>query len=160
MKGKLENGEYASYAQAAYDMRLIWYNSMLYNTPGIVYSIETVILKLMMIVLFDSHSFLNHVYLVIDSIYSVIICLLFLIGSKIYSFAKVMSEYWEAQCAINFPSDPDRLPSNEEMSQWVQQCHRLSSEELGLILKKIDEAQPDCLFKVIQLLELLIILYE
>jgi len=106
LKGKLEAGKYASYAEAAYDMRLIWYNSMLYNTPG----------------------------------------------SKIYSLAKVMSEYFESQCAIHFPSDPDRLPSNEEMSQWVQQCHRLSSEELGQILKKIDEAQPDCLFKVIHTL--------
>lgn len=34
LKGKLENGEYKTYADAAYDMRLIWYNSMLYNTPG------------------------------------------------------------------------------------------------------------------------------
>lgn len=60
-----------------------------------------------------------------------------------------MSEYWEAQCATNFPSDPDRLPTNDEMILWVQQCHRLSSDELGQILKMIDEAQPDCLFKVL-----------
>ena len=34
IKLKLESGKYDSYESAAYDMRLIWCNAMVYNAPG------------------------------------------------------------------------------------------------------------------------------
>ncbi len=46
-------------------------------------------------------------------------------GSRVYSHAKSLSEYWEQNWAnINKADDVDKPPTTEEMTQWVEKCHR------------------------------------
>jgi hypothetical protein len=101
VKEKLDQGRYLNYQEAAHDMRLIWFNAMLYNAPG----------------------------------------------SKIYQYAKALSEYYEKLSSLCFPDDPERLPTNEEASTWVDLCHRITPEEMGKLLRMIDESCPNCLVK-------------
>ena len=71
------------------------------------------------------------------------------VGSKIYQLAKTVSEFWEHQWGLVFKDDPDRPPSSDEATAWVDMCHRLSSEEMGKVLVLIDSVCPRCLTKVL-----------
>ena len=69
-------------------------------------------------------------------------------GSKIYQIAKSLSEYFESLWSTFYPEDPGRLPTNDEMVSWVDQCHRLSPDDLGALITIIDKEFPNCITKV------------
>lgn len=48
-------------------------------------------------------------------------------GSRVYVYAKTLSDLWETSCAsiIKMEEDVDRPASVEEMTHWVDKCHRL-----------------------------------
>ena len=47
-------------------------------------------------------------------------------GSRVYVYAKTLSDSWEASCAniLKQEDDIDRPPMMEEMAYWVDKCHR------------------------------------
>lgn len=47
-------------------------------------------------------------------------------GSRVYVYAKTLSDFWETSCAniIKMEEDVDRPASVEEMTHWVDKCHR------------------------------------
>jgi bromodomain-containing protein 3 len=47
-------------------------------------------------------------------------------GSRVYVYAKTLSDVWEASCAslLKPEDDVDRPASVEEMTHWVDKCHR------------------------------------
>jgi hypothetical protein len=71
-------------------------------------------------------------------------------GSRVYVYAKTLSDMWETSCAsvLRPEDDLDRPASVEEMTHWVDKCHRINPEELGRILKLLDSICPNCLVKV------------
>uniref|UniRef100_A0A7S3HR85 Bromo domain-containing protein n=1 Tax=Spumella elongata TaxID=89044 RepID=A0A7S3HR85_9STRA len=70
-------------------------------------------------------------------------------GSRVYVYAKTLSDFWETSCAniIKMEEDVDRPASVEEMTHWVDKCHRISAEDLGRVLKLLDNICPNCLVK-------------
>ncbi len=92
-------------------------------------------------------------------------------GSRIYSQAKNLSEYFESNCKGLFKNveDVDKPANAEEMGAWVDKCHRswyclripelyytlssltlhrISAVELKRILDFLDTNYPSCLVKV------------
>lgn len=47
-------------------------------------------------------------------------------GSRVYVYAKTLSDLWESSCAglLKQEDDIDRPASAEEMAHWVDKCHR------------------------------------
>ena len=47
-------------------------------------------------------------------------------GSRVYVYAKTLSDMWETSCAglLNQEDDLDRPATIEEMTHWVDKCHR------------------------------------
>eukprot|EP00601_Ochromonadales_sp_CCMP2298_P022863 CAMPEP_0173298012 /NCGR_PEP_ID=MMETSP1143-20121109/15855_1 /TAXON_ID=483371 /ORGANISM="non described non described, Strain CCMP2298" /LENGTH=191 /DNA_ID=CAMNT_0014238079 /DNA_START=108 /DNA_END=684 /DNA_ORIENTATION=+ len=70
-------------------------------------------------------------------------------NSRVYVHAKTMSEFWEASCAALMKGlvDPDKPASAEQLAAFVDKCHRVNAQELGVILKHLDEECPNCLVK-------------
>ena len=52
-------------------------------------------------------------------------------GSRVYVYAKTLSDFWETGCAtiLKNEEDPDRPASIEEMTHWVDKCHRFVLSE-------------------------------
>lgn len=71
-------------------------------------------------------------------------------GSRVYVYAKTLSDLWESSCAsiLRQEDDVDRPASVEEMANWVDKCHRINPDELGRVLKLLDKICPNCLVKV------------
>lgn len=69
-------------------------------------------------------------------------------GSKIYLAAKSLSEYWEGQWQAVVGDDLHRPPTTEEAGLFIEMCHRISSEQLGSVLKMIDSSCALCMSKV------------
>jgi hypothetical protein len=111
--------------EAATDMRLVWTNAMLYNAPG-------------------KAGFSSKFLRVRTYCNLLVMCA----GSKIYQMAKNLSDFWESQWSQALKEDPDRPPTTDEATAWVDMCHRLSSEEMGKLLSLIDSLCPQCLSKV------------
>lgn len=68
-------------------------------------------------------------------------------GSRIYLTAKTLSEFWEAQWATVAKDDQNRPPSNDEMSGWVELCHRIPAEDLGKVIVYLDSVCPSACSK-------------
>ena len=71
-------------------------------------------------------------------------------GSKIYQIAKQLSEMFETQWNNLYPEDSGRLPTTEEMTNWVDQCHRLTPDDLGVLIVVLDESFPNCITKKVE----------
>lgn len=110
LEGKGER--YKSMEECAFDMRLIWRNAIVYNTPG----------------------------------------------SKVFSIAQTLSDTWENLYSKIAPNDSDKPPSVQEMQAFADKCHRLTNEELGALLHRIDKECPMCLIKVQSLKALLMLM--
>jgi Bromodomain len=98
---KLASRSYKNINECAADVRLIWFNAMLYNQPN----------------------------------------------SHIYKLAKNLSDVWEDSFSLVRPDDEDRAPTTEEMNLWVAECHRLSPEDLGSLLQKLEVFAPESIIK-------------
>jgi Bromodomain len=68
-------------------------------------------------------------------------------GSKIYTTAKAMSESFEVSYYPLAKDDPNRPPSADDMTNWVADCHSVTSDELGTVLVRLEAACPQCLVK-------------
>lgn len=70
-------------------------------------------------------------------------------GSQIYDHAKSLRDFWEQSWARVSKEEPDLdiPPSQKEMEIFVDKCHRISSEDLQIILKHLDSNCPQCLIK-------------
>ena len=71
-------------------------------------------------------------------------------GSKIYQIAKQLSEMFETQWNNLYPEDSGRLPTTEEMTSWVDQCHHLTPDDLGVLIVNLDESFPNCITKKVE----------
>ena len=69
-------------------------------------------------------------------------------GSKVYNIALQLSDLWESLYAKVPNSDADRPPSVESMQAFVEKCYRLTQEELGTLLNRLEQICPMCLIKV------------
>lgn len=68
-------------------------------------------------------------------------------GSKVYSFAKALSDYFESQWLPVCKDDADRPATQEEMKAWAENCHKIGQEELGRVLGVLESVCPQCLVK-------------
>lgn len=101
VKKNLEMNVYSKREQCAADIRLIWSNALLYNSPG----------------------------------------------SKIYIAAKSLSDYFETTYSSYVVNDINRPPSIEEMTTWIENCHKINIDELKSILSILKKKCPRCLLK-------------
>ena len=69
-------------------------------------------------------------------------------GSKVYNIALQLSDFWESLYTKLNEADADRPPSVEHMQAFVEKCYRLTQEELGALLNRLDQMCPMCLIKV------------
>ena len=69
-------------------------------------------------------------------------------GSKVFNIAQTLNDFWESLYAKVAGNDLDRPPSVEDMQAFAEKCHRLTSDELGVLLLKLDKDCPMCLIKV------------
>eukprot|EP00599_Poterioochromonas_sp_BG-1_P000061 CAMPEP_0173146270 /NCGR_PEP_ID=MMETSP1105-20130129/8390_1 /TAXON_ID=2985 /ORGANISM="Ochromonas sp., Strain BG-1" /LENGTH=157 /DNA_ID=CAMNT_0014060433 /DNA_START=1 /DNA_END=470 /DNA_ORIENTATION=- len=70
-------------------------------------------------------------------------------NSKVYNYARTLSDFWESSWAqiANTDDAIDRPPSMEAISEFVEKSHRITPEELGKVLRKLDELCPNCIVK-------------
>ena len=69
-------------------------------------------------------------------------------GSKVYNIALQLSDFWESLYSKINETDADRPPSVELMQTFVEKCYRLTQEELGALLTRLEQICPMCLIKV------------
>eukprot|EP01038_Epipyxis_sp_PR26KG_P014014 gene14014-18795_t len=68
-------------------------------------------------------------------------------GSRVYSNAKALSDFFEQNWANVVKDDVDRPPTTDAMVEFAEKSHRLSPEDLGKMLKILDNNCPNCLIK-------------
>lgn len=75
-------------------------------------------------------------------------------GSKVYAHAKALTEYFESQWSSIVrqfgDEDLERPPTNDEMREWAERCHRISPDELGKIVNLLDQLCPNALIKKVE----------
>jgi hypothetical protein len=63
-------------------------------------------------------------------------------GTKIYSLALALSDTWESMYSatkLSTVSDSEKPPTIEDMMAFAEKCHRLTPEELGVLLTRLDQ---------------------
>ena len=68
-------------------------------------------------------------------------------GSPIYKLAKSLSDFFESQRSMHASEDAERPPTNEQMQQWAENCHKIGQDELGKMLSVLESACPQSLLK-------------
>jgi len=67
-------------------------------------------------------------------------------GSKVYNTAKSLSDYFEDMLKDKF-SGKYRPPTIGELTALIENCYKLTSEELGQVIAVLEKKCPRCLCK-------------
>jgi hypothetical protein len=68
-------------------------------------------------------------------------------GATVYVKAKTLQEFWEAQWATFNQQDLNRPAVADDLRLFTENCYRISTEDMGKILNKIEKECPNALVK-------------
>jgi hypothetical protein len=78
-------------------------------------------------------------------------------NSKVFNHAKAQREYFESLWAglVHSDEDQDRPPNVEQLTSFVEKCHRMTPDDLAQVLLHLESICPNCILKVLLLLVLI-----
>jgi hypothetical protein len=70
-------------------------------------------------------------------------------NSKIFNHAKAQKEFFESlwNGIVRADEDQDRPPNFEQLTSFVEKCHRMTPDDLTQVLLHLESICPDCILK-------------